>query len=267
MSLTRDPNRIYLEGMTSINALFGGIRSGVNDRTVFRVFYDGSRKDKKYKELSFLQSQSPVYGYSLIECSPEDLNELVSGHSHGGFVAECSGRTVPPLDGVTPVSGFYALLEGIEDPYNFGSCIRSLYAFGANGIVVTERDWSNAASVVCRSSAGLSERIPQFRCTGPEEAVALFRKAGFRVVCANIRDSVPLEEADLSFPVLLVIGGEKRGISRAVLDACDLNVRIDYASDFKGSLGTAAAAAILAQSVAKYNHPKTTLGGIPDAKE
>ena len=259
MSAVPDPNLTYLEGMTSINALFDGIRTGVNDRSVTRIFYDGSRKDKKFREISFLKSQSPVFGYSLTECGADELSGLVSGHSHGGFVAECTARTVPALESTPLSGGFYALLEGIEDPYNFGSCIRSLYAFGADGIVVTERDWSNAASVVCRSSAGLSERILQLRCQSPEQAAACFKNYGFRIVCANIRDSVPLEEADLSFPVLLVIGGEKRGISRGVLDSCDLNVRIDYSSDFKGSLGTAAAAAILAQSVARYNISKEHL--------
>ena len=82
---------------------------------------------------------------------------------------------------------------------------------------------------------------------------AFFKQHGYRVACAGIRDSVSLYEADLAKPLLLVIGGEKRGISRAVLEQADLTVRIDYQSDFHGSLSAAAATAVLAFEVVRQN--------------
>ena len=57
-------------------------------------------------------------------------------------------------------------------------------------------------------------------------------------------DSVPVFDADLSLPLFLVVGGEKRGISRRLLDSSDLNVRIDYARDFTASLSAASAATV-----------------------
>ena len=87
----------------------------------------------------------------------------------------------------------------------------------------------------------------------PLEAASLFRSHGFRMICANIRDSVDVVDADLSFPLVLVTGGEKRGISRALLDESDLNVRIGYGRSFNGSLGSAPATAILAYSISNYN--------------
>ena len=109
-----------------------------------------------------------------------------------------------------------------------------------------------AAGLVARSSAGTSEKMPLF-IADPAEVIPLFREWGYRAVCAEIRDSVDLYEADLHLPLLLVIGGEKRGISRAVLSEADLNVRIGYRGSFRGSLSSAASAAVLAFEVGRQN--------------
>ncbi len=247
------PGDIILEGMTSINGLFNGIRQGINDRVVRQILVDASRKDKKYSEFSFLRSQSSLFGYELIETDSETISGLAKGRTHGGVLAVCSTRSYSAPDPSSMVSvRFSALFEGIEDPYNFGSCLRSLYAFGAQSILVPDVHIPFADGIICKSSAGTSEMLPIYEFD-PMQAVSLFKESGFKIVCANIRDSVPLEEADLSFPVLLVLGGEKRGISRALLDAADVNVRIDYAVPFRGSLGTAPATAILAHAISMAN--------------
>jgi 23S rRNA (guanosine2251-2'-O)-methyltransferase len=89
----------------------------------------------------------------------------------------------------------------------------------------------------------------------PSEVIPLLKAKGYRAVCAEIRDSVDLYEADLALPLLLVIGGEKRGISRAVLGEADLNVRIGYHGSFRGSLSSAASAAVLAFEISHRNTP------------
>ena len=143
-------------------------------------------------------------------------------------------------------------MEGIEDPYNFGYAVRSLYAAGATGIIVGERNWMGASGVVARSSAGCSELMNMYVCD-PLEAVVLLSKKGYRILCAGIRDSFSLFDTDLSLPLCVVLGGEKRGISRAVLDKADQIVRIDYGADFGGSLSTAASAAVFGFEIFRYN--------------
>jgi 23S rRNA (guanosine2251-2'-O)-methyltransferase len=83
------------------------------------------------------------------------------------------------------------------------------------------------------------------------------RQLGVRTVCAGIRDSVSMTEANLMRPLLLVVGGEKRGISSVVLKQADQIVRIDYGRQFLGSLSTASAATVLAFEVLRQNgnHP------------
>ena len=85
------------------------------------------------------------------------------------------------------------------------------------------------------------------------DACRIFHDAGYRVVCAGIRDSVPVWDAPLTPPLLLIVGGEKRGISAGVLEMADEIVRLDYGRDFSGSLSAASAASIIAYEVLRQN--------------
>ena len=147
------------------------------------------------------------------------------------------------------------MIEGIEDPYNFGYAIRTLYAAGVTGIILPDRNWMSAAGVVCRASAGASELLPAF-VADPLEACDILSSAGYRIVCAGIRDSVSVFDADLKKPIFLIVGGEKRGISAKVLEKADVVVRIDYGREFKGSLSAASAASVLGYEVFRQNRIK-----------
>ena len=253
-------NQILLEGMTSISALINGLRSGVNDRRLLRVLIDSEKLKSKAKELSFLRAVSSELGYSIEETDADTIDAMTNGTTHGGIVALCTDRTIASLDEAMAhegsawqrPDGFFVMLEGIEDPYNFGYALRSLYAAGVDGVVLSPRNWMNAASIVARSSAGASELLPMAVCE-PEAAALLLQQRGYRVVCAGIRDSVSLYESNMTRPLLLVVGGEKRGISRALLDHADEIVRIDYGREFRGSLSTASAATVLAFEVLRQN--------------
>ena len=80
-----------------------------------------------------------------------------------------------------------------------------------------------------------------------------FRAAGYRILSAGIRDSVSVFDGEFPYPVLLVVGGEKRGISRQILEASDGIVRVDYGREFRGSLSASAACAVLAFEIFRQN--------------
>ncbi|MBO5939431.1 MAG: RNA methyltransferase [Clostridia bacterium] len=242
-----------LEGMTSISALIKGIEANTNERRILKILFDREKCKSKRAELGFLRAKSAQLGFEIEFVSAEEIQQISIGTTHGGVVAECTPRQLPELQSaVLKENGVYFLLDGVEDPYNFGYAVRSLFAAGVDGLILPPRNWMGAAGVVARASAGASERMNLFVCE-PTEAVNLMKEKGYRVVCAGIRDSVSLYEANLFKPLLIVLGGEKRGISRALLDAADQIVRIDYGSDFGGSLSTSAAAAVFAFEILRVH--------------
>ena len=240
-----------LEGMTSISALLNS--NGVNDRKIEKVLIDRAKRKSKAAQIGFLTAKSHEHGFPVEFVDAKEIERLSVGNTHGGILALCTSRTIPTLqfENIQPDS-FYVYLEGIEDPYNFGYAIRSLYAAGVSGIILPPRNWMTAGGVVARASAGASECLPLFQAEG-EDAVELFREAGYSILCAGIRDSVSVFDEQFPYPILLVVGGEKRGISRTLLDAADHIVRIDYGRDFSGSLSAASAATVLAFEIFRQN--------------
>ena len=256
-------NSNILEGMTSISALIHGIRTGVNSRNILSVYIDCEKTKSKAREIGFLRAVSSDLGFGIQLVERDWIEKMTIGNTHGGIIAQCTDRPLPSLmDEISnpetfgDPNGFYIMLEGMEDPYNFGYALRSLYAAGVTGVILSERNWMGAAGVVARASAGASEQLPMAVCS-PETAVDLMKSSGYRIVCAGIRDSVSLYEANMKRPLLLIVGGEKRGISRAVLEKANQVVRIDYGREFKGSLSAASAAAVLAFEVFRQNSTKS----------
>ena len=244
------------EGMTSVRAVIKALDTGISDRKITEILYSASRKDARAKELNYLSKVAPKYGFKMSEITDEELDRLAIGNSHGGILARCSERTIPRLSSLLgdniPKDGFFVMLDGIEDPYNFGYSLRSIYAAGADGIILPKRNWLSAAGVVARASAGASELLNLY-ISEPVEAAAFFKKYGYKVVCADKPNSVSLYDADLSTPIFLIVGGEKRGIRASVLQTADEIVRIEYGRDFAASLSAASASTILAYEIYRQN--------------
>ena len=243
---TIDTELDYFEGLTSISAVIKSIQNQTSDRIIHKILFDPSKAQKRFRELKFLHHASSQLGFELAEASADEIDTLTSGTTHGGFVAVCSKRNLPALNvNFLTNNNFFVLIDGLEDPYNFGYSVRSLYAAGVDGIILPERNWLEFSSTVARSSAGTSE-LANIYISDPTDAVKLFKDNGFEIVCAEIRDSVSIYEHSFDKPVLLVVGGEKRGISRKILDLADTNVRIEYGREFMGSLPSASAISVIA---------------------
>lgn len=251
--MTIPNDSIIIEGMTSVSALINAINSGINDRKMSRIYVSESVVVKRSRELGFLRANARKLGYEISVVSPSELDKMSLGDTHGGIIAVCSERSFPAVNSaILPADGIFALLDGIEDPFNFAYTVRSLYAAGFSGIVLPHRNWTSAAHTVIKSSAGTSEMMPTY-VDDPVVAVEAFRASDYKIVCAGIRDSISLFEADMRAPLLLIIGGEKRGISRSLLSLSDTTVRIDYGRPFMGSLTTASSAAVIAFEIMRQN--------------
>ncbi len=241
------------EGMTSIRACLRAMEEERTDRRIERIYADRDKAAAKSGELGYLRAMGKKYNFPVTLTDSATLDAMTLGTSHGGFAAVCTQRTILPLtpDAIQPEQ-FAVWIEGIEDPYNFGYALRSLYACGVDLVVLSPRNWMNAAGVVCRSSAGASELLPMYVAEN-EMVTDWFHDKGYKIACAGIRDSVSSFDADLAKPLFLIVGGEKRGISRKLLDRADLIVRIDYGRAFRGSLSAASACAMLGYEVLRQN--------------
>jgi 23S rRNA (guanosine2251-2'-O)-methyltransferase len=224
------------------------VRAAVHARSreIHRVVVSREKRDRRIEQLV---ERARAAGVPVERATPDAVDALAGGKTHGGVVAVAGERRFVGLSDLVTgtATPFVAMLDGIEDPYNFGYAVRALYAAGVDGLVLRPRNWTSAAGVVGRASAGASELVRIALAADPLAAAQTCAELGLTVACAaGERDAVSVYDADLRGPLFLVIGGEKRGVARELLRTADLVVRIPYARDFRQSLGTSAAAAVLA---------------------
>jgi 23S rRNA (guanosine2251-2'-O)-methyltransferase len=259
-----------LEGFVSIQAALQA-----QSRPIHAIYL---RQHKLDQDSGRLERLAREHNIPIERISAERIDELTSGKSHGGIAALAGPRHTVPLDTLlTPhapraslhalrsTPPFIVMLDGIEDPFNFGYAVRALYAAGVDGLVVQPRNWLSAAGVVARASAGASERIPTAIADSAQVAADFFRGHGLTIACAaKEKRAVSLYDSNLAIPLFLVAGGEKRGITRSFIDTADLLLQIHYGRPFDQSLGTAAATAVLAfeimrqrKKIEPQNTPRT----------
>ncbi len=228
-----------------------------------KLVYISADKIKKRdrKTLSFLKKVKEN-NIPFEICEKEAIDAILAetdenaGTTHGGIVALCGERKYSNLDDLlhktAEQGGFCVVLDGVEDPYNFGYSVRNLHAAGACGIIVPERNWTSAAGVCARTSAGATEMcdiavLPDMNTKKEyEEFVLKLKKIGYTVVCAaKTAECKDLFNYEAQFPAIIFIGGEKRGISPEFINLADDIVFIRYFNDVSYSLPTASVAGIL----------------------
>jgi len=240
-----------LEGFLSILAAIEG-----QSRPLHQVYID--EKKRFDKRLAFLRHTAERADIPVEYVSKDKITEHTDGNSHGGVVALCGERQFISLADLIPdeTASFIAMLDGIEDPFNFGYAIRALYAAGVDGIVVRPRNWTTASSVVARASAGASERIPMAIAETATDAGEFYRGQGCVIATtAKSEKSQSLFTADLTQPLFILIGGERRGITRSFVESADILLEIPYGRDFDQSLGTVSATSTIAFEIFRQRQP------------
>lgn len=229
-----------LEGMISVRAALKA-----NSRTIQTIYM---RKNKSDRRLAQLERDATAANVPVERVGVDVLERYAEGNTHGGVIAFVGPRRfLQPGDLLgTKTRPVIVMLDGVEDPYNFGQAVRAFYAAGIDGLVVRPRNWMSAAAVVARASAGASELMPTAVFETAEDAATFFRERGLTVACADKDRAVSIYDADLTVPLFLLVGGEKRGVTRSFADEADIRLQIPYGRGFGQALDTTSAAAVLA---------------------
>lgn len=233
----------WVEGFISVEAALASPYRSVEAIYVKRPF--SKRHLGRIRALRRLATSKHI---RLSEVDETFFKQNASGVSHGGVMAQVGERQFLTLAQMMSEMNhpFIVMMDGVEDPFNFGQAIRSLFAAGVSGLVLPPRNWTSATATVGRASAGTSELMPIAVADSAEAAADFYQSQGLKVACMATEGAIDVYEADLTQPLFVLIGGEKRGITRSFLSRAELKLRIPYQRPFTYSLGTTSSAAVLA---------------------
>lgn len=137
-----------------------------------------------------------------------------------------------------------ALLDGIEDPHNFGAILRSADAAGCHGVVVPKRRSAALTATVAKTSAGAMAHVPVARVANLNAAIDELKRRDIWIVGATQDADKIYTDTDLTGALGIVIGSEGKGLHRLVQEKCDFLVKIPMCGKVN-SLNASVAAALL----------------------
>lgn len=251
-------------GYISVSAALKG-----GKRTVHRIIVDTERYNRvmrskyHYKEKKQYEALKR-YEAAVDFLSAEEFLSFTAGDNAGGIAAEVGTRNFCRQEKLfCNKKGYVVILDGIEDPYNFGYVLRTVYAAGADGVIIPERNFFGADNTVIRSSAGASEYLDIAVTNDLVSTVELAALAGYTVAAtAKSISAVSVYETNVSRPICLILGGEKRGISKNVLEKANVTLCIPYPRDCDYSLSASAAANIISFQIGSIIAPPDNPGSL-----
>ena len=188
------------------------------------------------------------------------LDSMAKGIRHQGVLAQVSPVEYVELEDILSKARekqedpFIILLDELEDPHNLGAILRSADAAGAHGVLIPKRRSCPLSATVAKTSAGAVEHVPVARIGNIVQTIKALKEEGLWVAGADM-DGKNYYEADLTGPLLLVVGSEGQGIGRLVKEQCDFIVRIPMLGAIN-SLNASVAGSVLMFEVTKQRLSK-----------
>lgn len=171
-------------------------------------------------------------GLVVQELDYAKLDELSGGARHQGVVALVAPIEYVEVEDIISRAQekgevpFIVLLDELEDPHNVGAILRTAEAAGVHGVLIPKRRSCPVTATVAKTSAGAVEYVPIAQIGNIAQTIDGLKKSGFWVVGADMAGEQTYYEANLTGPLVVVIGGEGKGLGRLVKEKCDFLVRI-----------------------------------------
>ncbi|MFC8528470.1 23S rRNA (guanosine(2251)-2'-O)-methyltransferase RlmB [Nocardia sp. NPDC057227] len=224
------------------------LRAGVPASALYVAV--GTENDERLTESVKIAADT---GISILEVPRTDLDRLSANGLHQGVALQVPAyRYAHPDDLLQRAreSGGPALLvalDNITDPRNLGAVVRSVAAFGGQGVLIPQRRSAGVTAVAWRTSAGAAARLPVARATNLTRTLKDWAGRGIRVVGLDADGTTTLDDFDGSDPTVVVVGSEGKGLSRLVRENCDEILSIPMAGDVESLNASVAAGVVLAE--------------------
>ena len=225
---------MIVEGAISVKAAINNKKRDIN------IVY--INKDKKTKDFNYIRKICKLNNIEIKECDNDFLSNIATGKTFGGVCADVGCRKYDEFDN-TDI--FY--LDGIEDPFNLGYAMRTLYAFGIKNVLLSSRDYSIMESQLLKSSAGAYDMLNIKTADDALTQINSYKNEGYYLYGLYRGDnSKDIFDVQFKQKALFMLGGEKRGISSDLLNLCNEYLYISYGSDFRNSLNACGALDVVA---------------------
>ena len=239
-----EPRELPDDVLVGRNAVTEALKSG---RGINKLWIASGDREGSVAEIAALAKER---GIVVQYVERAKIEALAGGHRHQGVLAYVAPVPYAELDDILKAAEekgeapFLVLLDELEDPHNLGALLRTADATGVHGILIPKRRSVSLNATVAKTSAGAVEYVPVARIGNIAQTLKKLKEKGFWVAGADMDGEKAYYEADLTGPLVLVVGSEGRGMSRLTKEACDFIVSMPMVGRIN-SLNASVAGSIL----------------------
>ena len=221
-----------------------------NNSPIEKIMVNKASKEGSIKKILAMAKENKVI---IQEVERHKLDEMSESHAHQGVIAITSDYRYYDLDEILEIprqngeDPFFIILDGITDPHNLGSIIRTADAVGAHAVIIPKRRSVQITPIVAKASAGAVEYLPVCKVTNIVNTIKTLKENGLWIAAVDM-DGQTFYQQNLGGPLGLVVGSEGEGISRLVKQNCDFTVSMPMSGNVT-SLNASVAGGILLYEV------------------
>jgi 23S rRNA (guanosine2251-2'-O)-methyltransferase len=236
------------EILSGRNPILEAIKSG---RSINKILIEKTTRHGVIAEIINLAKQNKI---PLEFVDRQAIARILPAASNQGIAAFVAAKDYASLEDLFAITeskqepALYLILDGLEDPQNFGAILRTADAAGVHGVIIRERREVGLTEAVSRASAGAVEYVPVARVANITNTIEDLKKKGLWITGIDMTGTVSYTNVDYKGPVALVVGGEGQGLSPLVRQHCDNVVRIPMKGKIS-SLNASVAAAVIIYEV------------------
>ncbi len=245
----------YADQIEGRNSVLELLESG---KDINKIFIQQGEKHGSINKIIAKAKENKVI---VVQTDKSKLDQMSQTKNHQGVIA-----IVPPFEyssvedileeakqrNETP---FILILDGIEDPHNLGSIIRTAETAGVHGIIIPKRRAVAVNSTVNKVSAGAVQYMKIARVNNITETIRYLKENDIWVCGTDMNTKKYHYEENFSIPLAFVIGSEGYGMSRLVKENCDFLVKIPMHGKIT-SLNASVSAGIVMYEVVKQRMKK-----------
>lgn len=227
-----------------------------SDREINKLFVQEGQSGRPIEQIIQLAKKKKI----VISNVPKSkLDKLSDYQNHQGVVLASSPVEYATIDELFEIADdrderpFFVMLDGLEDPHNLGSILRTADATGVHGVIIPNRRSANLTSTVSKASAGAIEHVKVARVTNLSQTIQELKDRGLWIFGTDM-DGTDYRQWNTDSPVCLVIGNEGKGMSRLVKENVDELITIPMTGSMQ-SLNASVAAGVLMYEVYRDWNP------------
>jgi 23S rRNA (guanosine2251-2'-O)-methyltransferase len=200
-------------------------------KKIHQAWIDSGRQDKR---LTQAVDDLAALGITPEKVDRKRLDRLADNNNHQGIVIEVEmPGELSESDLKTAVenlsetqTALFLVLDNVQDPHNFGACLRTADATGVQGVIITKDNATGITPTVCKVASGAAETVPVYQVTNLARTLRWLKGEGLWIMGAAGETAQTVYSADFTVPMALVVGAEGKGLRRLTKEQCDVLVSV-----------------------------------------